>query len=135
MKEITIPAEIGSISAAVDFVNEALEALECGIRAQTQIDVAMDEILSNVALYAYPGGSGEVTVRLDFAPETRMAVITFTDSGIPYDPLQKADPDVTLPAEERMVGGLGIFLVKKTMDAMEYERRDGMNVLTIRKAI
>ena len=135
MKEITIPAAIGNIAGAVDFVNEALEAVEAGIKAQTQIDVAMDEILSNVALYAYPGGAGEVTVRFDFDPATRVVEITFTDHGIPYNPMEKTDPDVTLPAEERMVGGLGIFLVKKTMDAMDYENRDGMNILRIRKTV
>ena len=80
-------------------------------------------------------GSGPVTVRVEETPDPKAIRITFADSGVPFDPTAKADPDVTLPAEERMVGGLGIFLVKKTMDAMEYERRDGMNVLTIRKAI
>ncbi len=135
MKEITIPAVVGSIAEAVDFIDEALEAVGSGMRAKTQIDVALDEILSNVAYYAYPGGSGEVTVRFVFDPETREAEITFLDRGIAYNPLEKADPDVTLPAEQRMVGGLGIFLVKKSMDAMTYERRDGMNVLSIRKKV
>ncbi len=135
MKEITIPAEIGHIAEAVDFVNGYLEALDCGLRAQTQIDVAMDEILSNVAHYAYPDGKGEVTVRFECDPAERVAELTFLDRGIPYNPLQTAEPDVTLPAEQRMVGGLGIFLVKKTMDAMAYEYRDGMNILTVRKAL
>jgi len=65
----------------------------------------------------------------------RAAVITFRDSGVPFDPLQKEEPDTTLTAEEREIGGLGIFLVRKTMDAMEYRREDGFNVLTIRKKI
>ena len=80
-------------------------------------------------------GTGDATVRFDFDPSDRLATITFLDGGVPFDPLKKADPDVTLSAEERQVGGLGIFLVKKTMDDMTYRFEDGKNVLTIYKHI
>jgi anti-sigma regulatory factor (Ser/Thr protein kinase) len=100
-----------------------------------QIDVAIDELLANVASYAYETGEGQVTVRFDFRPDDRTVALTFIDNGIPYDPLAKPDPDVALEVEKRSVGGLGIFLVKKTMDDMIYARRDGHNVLTICKRI
>ena len=135
MKEWTFEATIDRITWLTDQVNEALESLNCPMKAQMQIDVAIDELLANIASYAYAPNKGDVTVRFDFDEESRMASITFIDTGVPYDPLRKPDPDVTLQAQEREVGGLGIFLVKKTMDDMLYARKDGRNILTIRKRI
>lgn len=133
MKEITVDAVIGNIDRVTDLVNEELEALGCPMKAQAQIDVAIDEIFSNIVRYAYPGESGSVTVRYDC--EDGLFSISFEDEGFHYNPLEKQDPDVSLPAEERKIGGLGIFLVKKTMDAMEYQRAGSRNILTIRKRI
>ena len=135
MKEWTFEANIDRISWLTDQVNEELEKLDCPMKAQMQIDVAIDELLANIASYAYDLDAGETTVRFDFDADTRTVSLTFIDSGVPYDPLAKPDPDVTLSVEEREVGGLGIFLVKKTMDDMTYVRRDGRNELTIRKRI
>lgn len=135
MKEWTFEANIDRIPWLTDQVNEVLEGLDCPMKAQMQIDVAIDELLANIASYAYDPGTGEATVRLDYEDSTRTLSITFIDSGIAYDPLRKPDPDITLGAEERAVGGLGIFLVKKTMDDMAYVRRDGRNELTIYKRI
>ena len=135
MKEWTFEANIDRISWLTDQVNEELEKLNCPMKVQMQIDVAIDELLANIASYAYAPDKGDVTVRFDFDEESRMASISFIDTGIPYDPLRKPDPDVTLQAQEREVGGLGIFLVKKTMDDMLYARKDGRNILTIRKRI
>jgi anti-sigma regulatory factor (Ser/Thr protein kinase) len=135
VKEWTFEATIDRITWLTDQVNEALESLNCPMKAQMQIDVAIDELLANIASYAYAPNKGDVTVRFDFDEESRMASISFIDTGIPYDPLRKPDPDVTLQAQEREVGGLGIFLVKKTMDDMLYARKDGRNILTIRKRI
>ena len=135
MKERTVQAEIQSIPGITAWVDEALEALDCPMKTQMQIDLAIDEMFANIASYAYPSGTGSATVRLDFDEARREFSITFIDSGIPYNPLEKEDPDVTLSAEEREIGGLGIFLVRKTMDAMEYARQDDHNVLTIRKKI
>ncbi len=131
MKEITLEADIHNIPKVTEWINGELEQLGCSMKAQIQIDVALDELLCNIAYYAYPQKTGTFTVGFDCADG--VAEITFSDSGIPYNPLEKPDPDITLPAEERKEGGLGIFLVKKTMDAMEYERRDGQNILKIRK--
>ena len=135
MKTLTMPATIESIPTVTAFVDETLEALDCAMKAQMQIDVAIDELYANIASYAYAPGTGDATVSLDFDESTRMFSITFEDTGVPYDPLKKDDPDVTLSVEEREIGGLGIFLVKKTMDAMEYVRLGDRNVLTIRKKI
>ena len=135
MKEWTFEASVDRIPWLTDQINELLEGLDCPMKAQMQIDVALDELLANIASYAYTTGKGEVTVRFDFDPDSRTVAITFIDSGIAYDPNAKPDPDVTLKVEERDVGGLGIFLVKKTMDDMKYVRRDGHNILTISKRI
>ncbi|MBQ3275779.1 MAG: ATP-binding protein [Oscillospiraceae bacterium] len=133
MKELTLEARVENIGAATDFVNSELEALGCPMKVQTQIDVALDEILANVASYAYPHGIGEVTVRLEAEADPRAAVITILDRGIPFDPLKNDDPDVTLSLEEREIGGLGVFLVKKTMDEVSYDYRDGKNILRLKK--
>jgi len=135
LKELTLEAVKENITAVTMFVDEQLEALECSMKAQMQLDVAVDELFTNIASYAYPSGTGNATIRLDFDPADRMFSITFIDSGIPYNPLEKPDPDVTLSAEERSIGGLGIFLVKKTMDDMTYRYENNQNIVTIRKKI
>ncbi len=135
MKELTLDAKVENIPALTAFVDEWLEGLDCPIRAQMQIDVAVDEIFSNIAQYAYGPEGGSARILLEFDAADRTARITFIDGGVAYNPLAKADPDVTLSAEERDIGGLGIFLVKKTMDAMAYRREDNRNMLTIHKRI
>ena len=135
MKTLTLKAELDRIGEVTAFIEEQLEAVDCPMKAQMQIDMAVDELFSNIAHYAYGEGTGEAAVSFDFDAQTRMVSVTFEDTGVPYDPLKKDDPDVSLSVEEREVGGLGIFLVKKTMDAMEYERRGDRNVLVIRKKI
>ncbi len=133
MKELTIEAKTTNIEAVTDFVNEQLEALDCPMKAQTQIDIAIDELFGNIAHYAYNPDVGEATVRVEVIEDPLAVVITFIDKGVPYDPLAKADPNTTLSAEEREIGGLGIFMVKKTMDEITYEYKDGQNILAIKK--
>ena len=135
MKEPTFPAQIECIPEVTSFVDEWLESLDCPMKAQMQIDLAIDELFTNIASYAYKSGEGSATIQLDFDAADRRASIAFIDSGFPYNPLEKPDPDVTLSAEEREIGGLGIFLVKKTMDGMEYRREGQRNVVTIFKRI
>lgn len=134
MKEITVEAKVENIPAVTDFVNEVLEAHDCPIKVQMQIDVAIDELVSNIAFYAYEDG-GDATISVDIVGEPETVVVSFKDRGKPYDPLKKEDPDVTLSLEERQIGGLGIYMVKKSMDEMLYEYRDGMNIVTIKKAM
>ena len=135
MKELNIAATVENIEVVTDFVNEQLEALDCPMKAQMQIDIAIDELFGNIAHYAYKPDVGDATVRVEVLDDPLAVVITFIDQGIPYDPLAKDDPDVTLSAEEREIGGLGIFMVKKTMDDVTYEYKDGQNILKIKKNI
>ena len=133
MKELNIAATVENIETVTDFVNEQLEAYDCPMKAQMQIDIAIDELFGNIAHYAYNPEIGKATVRVEVTEDPLAVVITFIDNGVPYDPLAKADPDTTLSAEEREIGGLGIYMVKKTMDEITYEYRDGQNILAIKK--
>ena len=133
MKELTIAATVENIETVTDFVNEQLEALDCPMKAQMQIDIAIDELFGNIAHYAYNPEVGSATVRVEVIEDPLAVIITFIDKGIPYDPLAKADPDITLSVEERDIGGLGIFMVKKSMDEITYEYKDGQNILKIKK--
>ena len=133
MKEMSIAATIENIEVVTDFVNEQLEALDCPMKAQIQIDVAIDELFGNIAHYAYNPDVGDATVRVEVIEDPLAVVITFIDNGVPYDPLAKEDPDTTLSAEEREIGGLGIYMVKKSMDDIIYEYKDGQNILKIKK--
>lgn len=133
MKEINVEALVSNIPEVTEFVDAELELLDCPLRAQMQIDVAIDEIFANIASYAYNPETGPATVRVEVQEEPLAVILTFIDNGVPFDPLAAEDPDITLSAEERGTGGLGIFMVKKTMDAINYEYRDGQNILTIKK--
>ena len=134
-QQLTLDAADENLNAVLAFVDEKLRELGCPPKAQMQIDVAVEEIFVNIAHYAYAPGTGPAIVRVESQPDPKKAIITFLDRGVPYDPLAKPDPDVTLPAEERQIGGLGIFITKKTMDDMLYEYRDGQNILTIIKTL
>lgn len=135
MKELTIAATVENIETVTDFVNEQLEALDCPIKAQMQIDIAIDELFGNIAHYAYNPEIGKATVRVEVIEDPLAVTITFIDNGVPYDPLAKADPDTTLSADERDIGGLGIYMVKKSMDDITYEYKDGQNILKIKKKL
>lgn len=134
MKEMTIAATVENIAAVTDFVNEQLEALDCPMKAQMQIDIAIDELFGNIAHYAYNPDVGNATVRVEVTEEPLAVIITFIDGGVPYDPLKATDPDITLSADQRQIGGLGIYMVKKSMDEITYEYKDGKNILSIKKS-
>lgn len=135
MKELTINATVENIPEVTAFVDEQLEAFDCPMKAQMQIDIAIDELFSNIAYYAYNPDVGPATVRVEVVEDPMAVVITFIDNGVPYDPLAREDPDTTLSAEERDLGGLGIYMVKKSMDEVTYEYKDGQNILKIKKNI
>ncbi len=133
MKELTVDAAVENIEVVTDFVNEELEKLDCPVKARRQIDVAIDELFGNIARYAYSPDVGKATVRFSVEENPLEVTITFIDNGIPFNPLEKSNPDTHLSAEERPIGGLGIFLVKKSMDLVEYEYKNGQNILKIKK--
>lgn len=135
MKEITVDATIDNVQTITDFVDERLEEMNCPVKAQMQIDIVIDELCSNVARYAYSDRTGKVTVSVDTVDKPMKVWLTFTDEGVPYNPLAKEDPDITLSAEERKLGGLGIYMVKKMMDEFRYEYKDGKNIVMVCKVI
>ncbi|MBQ2605110.1 MAG: ATP-binding protein [Clostridia bacterium] len=135
MKELNIEATPENIDTVIAFVDEQLEEYGCGMKEQMAIDVAVDELFANIAHYAYNPETGYATVRIDVIKEPLSVEITFIDNGISYDPLAKIDPDTSLSVEDRPIGGMGIFIVKKSMDLVNYEYKDGKNVLTIKKTI
>jgi len=135
MKEIELEAKVENLPTVLALVDEQLESVDCPMKIQMQIDVAVEEIFVNIAHYAYNPEVGNAMVRVEILPDVPSVDITFIDKGVPYDPLAKADPDVTLSAEERQIGGLGIFMVKKTMDDVKYEYVNGHNILTLKKGL
>ena len=131
----TFPANTDSLSDVLGFVEESLEGFGCPMKTQTAICVAIEEVFVNVAHYAYPEQEGDMTLHLGFDEQNRTVTFRLADRGIPFDPLKKPDPDITLSAEEREIGGLGIFITKKTMDSLSYHYENGENVLTMIKKI
>ena len=132
-KELSIPAEVEKLPELLAFLEQQLEEAGYPMKTQMQISVAAEEIFVNIANYAYAPGKGIATVRLAISQNPTTAAITFIDRGTPFDPLKNEDPDVTLAAEEREIGGLGIYLTKMTMDEVRYEYKDGQNRLTLIK--
>lgn len=135
MSELNIEAKTENLDKVLAFVDQHLEERGCAVQVQMQIDVAVEELFVNIAQYAYAPGIGVATIRVELQEDPLVVVITFIDNGIPYNPLAKEDPDITLSAEERPIGGLGIYMVKKSMDEVSYEYKDGQNILRIKKQL
>ena len=131
----TFPAKVEALSDVLGFVDETLESYECPMKTQTAVCVAIEEVFVNVAHYAYGEGEGDMALGIGFNAESREITFRMTDKGTPFDPLKKPDPDITLPAEDREIGGLGIFITKKTMDTVTYVYENGENILTMTKKI
>ncbi len=132
---LELDAEVEKLPVLLEFLDRHLTEVDCPAKAQMQLAVAAEEVFVNIASYAYAPGHGKATVCLELSEGPRMAMLTFTDAGMPFDPLGREDPEVTLSAEERDVGGLGILMTKKLMDEVSYEYRDGKNVLTLKKLL
>ena len=135
MKCITVPAELNELEAVQAFISAELEAADCPLKAKLQIEVAVEEIFVNIARYAYHPEAGEATIRFAVEEEPLRVMIQFLDNGRPFNPLEKEDADTTLSAEDREIGGLGILMVKKSMDAVAYSYENGYNILTIKKGL
>lgn len=137
MKTITVPATVEQLDTVLSFIQEQLKEVNCPENALMEVCIAAEEIFVNIAHYAYRPDVGDATIRCQVKgePLPLQVSIEFLDSGIPYDPLAKEDPDITLSAEQRAIGGLGIFMVKQMMDNVSYEYRDGKNILTITKMV
>ena len=135
MKELTVPATLEQLETVQAFIEGELEQHGCPMKTMLQVSVAVEEIYVNIARYAYHPELGEATIRCAVGGDPLQVTIQFLDSGKPFDPLAKPDADITLSAEERQIGGLGILMVKKTMDDVLYEYKDGCNILTLKKNI
>ena len=112
MEELTLQATVENLDRVLAFVEEKLESKQCSMKILMQVQVAVEEIYVNIAHYAYESEIGMATIRVEVGGEPLQVKITFIDNGTPYDPLKKEDPDTTLSAEDRQIGGLGIFMVK-----------------------
>ena len=135
MKEITVPARTDELDRVLDFISEQLEEYGCPMKYLMQIQVAAEEIYVNIAHYAYHPDEGLATIRCTVGGEPLEVSITFLDNGRPYNPLAQKDPDVTLSAEERRIGGLGVYMAKNLMDGISYRSENGCNILTINKLL
>ena len=133
MAEITVAADLDSLNDVLAFVDGEMERAGCSMKLMTQVDMAVEEIFVNIASYAYHPEAGEASVRCEAGGDPFQIVVGFADRGRPFNPLDREDPDVTLDAEARQLGGLGILMAKKLMDEIQYEYRDGKNILTLRK--
>lgn len=134
MLEKTFPADVSALDAVIGFAEEQLELAECPLRNVMPLTVALEEVFVNVAHYAYPDG-GDVSLAIAHDPVQHVITFRLTDSGIPFNPLQHEDPDLTLPADQRPIGGLGIYMMKKAMDKVSYAYKDGKNILTMQKQL
>ena len=134
-KTITISAETQQLDGVLEFINSPLDALGVPEEEKIVIDIAVEEIYVNIALYAYEPGRGPVTLSWTLEDEPLSIRIDFMDRGTPYDPLAREDPDVTLSAEDRQIGGLGIYMVRKSMDEVSYAYRDGQNCFSMKKRL
>jgi len=131
MEQITIPAHLDNLKTLFSFTSGVMEKDNIDISLQNKINIAIEEVFVNIANYAYPAVNGDVTICVK--SESDKIIFEFKDTGIPYNPLEKPDPDVTLSAEDRVIGGLGIFMVKKIMDDVQYKYEDDQNILTLIK--
>ena len=130
MNELYIEARLENVDEILDFI--AIHCAACPPKTLKQINIAVDEIFSNIARYAYNPEVGCATVRISVGDEV---TIEFADSGEAYNPLAKDDPDVTLPANKRRIGGLGVFMVKNIMDSVAYRHEGNKNIMTIKKGL
>ena len=135
MKQLDLLAVKENLPRVLEFVGETLDEIGCGHKARIQIETAIEEVFVNIATYAYDPEIGPATIRVETSEDPLSVTMSFIDHGKPYDPLAKPDVKLDRPMKERKKGGLGIFLVKKSMDDMCYEYKDGKNILTFRKNI
>ena len=133
-EELRVEAKVEALSEVIEFATGTLTDA-CPMRERMHIELVTEEIFVNIASYAYSEPGGFVTIRRSGGEGPEGLTLTFIDGGVPYNPLKKPDPDLTLSAEDRPIGGLGVFLVKKIVDEAHYKYEEGKNILTVRKVI
>ena len=135
MKRLTVNASTDNLPKVLEFIDSELETAGASMKMIFQIDLAAEEIFVNIANYAYAPDDGKVIIQVDNYGEPPLVEIQFIDQGDPFNPLENPDPDITLTAEERQIGGLGVLMVKKSMDAVDYRFEENKNILTIKKLV
>lgn len=135
MKYLTVPARTEALEAVQAFLEEQLEGWGCPPGFRMRFSLVAEEIFVNIAHYAYPDGAGDAVIGVQVSGQPPVLTLRFADRGIPFDPLAQPEADITLPAQERPIGGLGIFLTRKIMDEAAYSYEDGQNILTLRKKL
>lgn len=135
MQDLTLLASDDTLYTVLDAIEAHLQNSGCPEEIRTEVLISVEEIYVNIAHYAYQGKPGEATVQMEVTQNPRVCKVVLKDRGVPYNPLEKEDPDLDLSAEEREIGGLGIYMVKQYMDRMEYRYEDGYNILTMEKDI
>ncbi len=133
MHKITVEAVVENLQTVIDFATEHLEEQDCPMKTAMQMELVIEEIFVNIANYAYNPEVGMATFCIEFEERPSAILMTFIDNGKPYNPLEKSDPDTTLDIDERDIGGLGIFLVKKNVDEIDYKYEGGKNILSMKK--
>ena len=133
--ELTVPALTEALGDVQAFLEQKLEQQDCSPGLQMQLSLVAEEIFVNIAHYAYPEGEGSAVVGVEISGQPPVLTLRFVDRGVPFDPLARPEADITLSAQERPIGGLGIFLTRKIMDEVVYSYEAGQNILTLRKKL
>ena len=135
MSEFKVNAKVEELDNVNDFIDEKLSGLDVDSKIKTQIAIAVEEIFVNISNYSYEKSDGDVIIDVEVNEETLDLEISFIDEGIKFDPLNAENPDTTLTVDERNIGGLGIFMVKKLVDEVSYRYQDNKNILTLKKSL
>lgn len=134
-RHMTLEAKVENVPVMIAPILSLLRELKANHKTIYNVELALEELLVNVASYAYDGVDGNIYIDYEYNKTSDMISITISDDGKAFNPLESEDPDITLPSEKREIGGLGLFLVKKTMDEIKYDRRNNKNILNIKKKI
>ncbi len=135
MRQIVVSAETSQLPTVIRFMEATLATSSCTEKKRKQLILAAEEAFVNIAHYAYGGEGGTVGITLTIAKNPPLATLTFTDTGVAHNPLETPPPDLTLPAEQRKIGGLGIYLISQSVDTVSYRYENGQNILTLVKAL
>ena len=133
-RRLVLPNDIETIPQLNEFIDSVAEEVGLEMSLTMSLNLALEEAVVNVMEYAYPEGQ-KGNVEIEVTADQEWMTFVITDTGIAFDPTMKEDADTTLSAEERPIGGLGIFLVRQLMDVIEYKRQDNKNVLTLQKKL
>ncbi len=135
MNKLTVPAKIENLQEVMDFLGDQLDSVDYVMKARLQLELSIEEAYVNIVNYAYGSEEGEVIICCNVGESPLKVTMQFIDYGKPYNPLENEDPDISLNTEEKEIGGLGIFLIKKNVDDIAYEYCEGKNILTIQKKL